>query len=461
LCGVIGLISDRPVVQDLLYGMFALQHRGQDAAGVAVFGSTHYVKKGKGLVAQIFDDEIISADGCVGVGHTRYPTAGTNGAHAAHPFVIESSSKIAAVHNGNITNYLDIREALKKRGIFPDSDTDAEMLSKVFAGHYEHSQDVFSAVSSIMETMKGSYSIVIAIDKIGLLAFRDPYGFRPLVLGRKGMSYCFASESVAFESLGFKRIRDVEPGEAVFIDLNLNVVSCKIQERPTAHCMFEWVYFARPDSHIDGRSVYNARLKLGRQLAKRWTTPIDVVIAVPDTARTAAAAFAEAIGVKYREGLIKNRYIGRTFIMPTQSKRESSVRLKLNPIIASVNGRRVAVVDDSIVRGTTSRKIVQMLRDAGAAEVHFISTCPPIKNPCHYGIDFPTRGELIASDKTEDEICKEIGADSLTYQTIADVEISCKKQNLCMACLNGVYPSPISSEQMVMLAEQRIEARKC
>jgi len=457
VCGVIGIISGSPIVGDLLLGLMSLQHRGQDAAGIAVFtGNELYVKKGKGLVADVFH-EIPAINGTIGVGHTRYPTAGSNAANSAHPFVLHP---LAVVHNGNITNYLEVKKTLTNGALESlESNTDAEILSRILAHEYALSGDIFHAVEHIMTMLTGSFSVIVALPQ-GILAFRDPFGFRPLVIGKKNGSYCVASETVAFETLGYKRLRDVHPGEAVFIDNRLMLTSKIIKERPFAHCMFEWVYFARPDSFIDNRSVNKARMKLGYLLAKRWKIPIDVVIPVPDSARPAAIIFAETLGVKHREGLIKNRYIGRTFIMPTQRERELSVRMKLNPIMSSIQNRRVAVLDDSIVRGTTSRKIVQLLRDAGAKEVHYISTCPPIRNPCHYGIDFPTKEELIASEKTNEEICKEIGADSVTYQTIEDLKEACKIDALCMACLDGKYPSPISQSQMEVLAEQRLCERK-
>jgi amidophosphoribosyltransferase len=462
VCGVIGIVSDEPVINDIVLGLHSLQHRGQDAAGIAVFDKqSFYIKKGLGLTADIFNaKELSTIHGTVGVGHTRYPTAGTITEQDAHPFVVDATRQLALVHNGNITNYLEIKEQLRKQGIFCESKTDAEIMSKKLAHYLELSTDIFHAVQQIMDTMHGSFSVVVALDNIGILAFRDPYGFRPLIIGKKENAYCIASETVAFESLGYKRIRDIQPGEAVFIDKKLNVVSRILKEKPIAHCMFEWVYFARPDSMLDGRSVYNARLKLGRQLAKKWDKEIDVVIPVPDSSRTAAIAFAEKLGVRYREGLIKNRYMGRTFIMPNQKTRERSVSIKLHPIMASVNGRKVALLDDSIVRGTTSQRIIAMLRRAGAKEVHFVVTCPPITHPCHYGIDFATKDELIAANKSVEEIRKEIGADSLTYQNVEDLKISCKKTTLCTACLTGEYPSPISVKQMDKLAKSRVRIRE-
>jgi len=442
--------------------MTALQHRGQDAAGVAVFNeNSHFIKKSKGLINDIFESNVVeNVQGNLGIGHTRYPTAGTDSDNETQPFLANASHKIATAHNGNLTNYEEIKQLLLKKGIFLDSSSDAEIINKILAYEIETKQSYFEAIETLMGRIEGSYSVVAAVGNKSIIAFRDPNGFRPLVIGEKEGEICVASESVVFQTLGFKRIKDVQPGEAVVIDKNLNITSKIIKQTKRAHCMFEWVYFARPESFIDDRSVYNARLKLGELLARDWKKEIDVVIPVPDTARAAAIKFAEVLGIKYREGLVKNRYLGRTFIMPTQKKRENAVRVKLNPIKAVVNGKRVAVIDDSIVRGTTSKKIIKLLRNAGAKEVHFISTCPPIKYPCHYGIDMPTKEELIANNQEIEEIRNYIDADSLTYQKIENIIEATKKIDLCMACLNGKYPLSISDKQKNEMAMSRVLSRK-
>ncbi|MDD9953568.1 MAG: amidophosphoribosyltransferase [Candidatus Woesearchaeota archaeon] len=463
MCGVIGIVTRGNAAAQLYYGMTALQHRGQDAAGMLTLNGGPKMKKGLGHVDKIFSQhDIQELDGNIGIGHTRYPTASSNNKHEdAHPFLVSSTKRVGMIHNGNLTNYYALRELLKKRGVFLETENDVEMMSKIFAHEYEKKQDVFFAVERLMARVKGAYSVLTAIEDVGLVAFRDPNGIRPLMLGKNENGYCLASESIVFQQLGYERVRDLEAGEVILITKDLEVTNRIIKQKTAYPCMFEWVYFARPDSIIDDRAVYNARLQLGVQLAKIFEKEVDVVIPVPDTARTTALKFAETIGVKYREGLIKNRYSGRTFIMPDQKTREQAVSVKLNPIITVIKDKRVAVVDDSIVRGTTSKRIVMLLRNAGAKEVHFISACPPIKNPCFYGIDFPTDKELIAGARSVDEIREYMGADSLTYQSIEGVKTACKKTSMCMACLDGKYPLKIPMEQQEVMAAARAEARKC
>lgn len=463
MCGVIGIIADRDIAPELYYGMCALQHRGQDAAGMLTFNGGPKLKKGSGKVTDVFSaDDIRRLHGNIGIAHTRYPTASSNNLNEdAHPFLVYASKRIGMVHNGNLTNYYEMREKVKKRGVFLDTENDVELMVKIFAYEYENSSDAFHAVKQLMQNVKGAYSVICGIEDVGLLAFRDPNGIRPLMLGKNEHGYCVASESIAFQQLGYERIRDLEPGEAVLIHVDGTLTAEIIDQREHRPCMFEWIYFARPDSMIDDRAVYNARLKLGFELAQQFKHEVDVVIPVPDTARTAAMKFAETLNVKHREGLIKNRYSLRTFIMPTQSSRETEVNIKLNPIISVIEGQRVAVVDDSIVRGTTSRRIVSLLRKAGAKEVHFLSTCPPITNPCFYGVDMPTKEELIASDKNVEEIRKFIDADSLTYLSLDGLKSALKKENPCMACLTGEYPVPVESKEMALVATSRTNARKC
>ena len=457
MCGIIGIVARHDVVKELYLGLFDLQHRGQDACGILTnVGHEMYMVKEQGSVSTVFTPERLSTlRGNVGIGHTRYPTVGSNPKLDSHPFLVNSSVKLGIAQNGNLTNYYELKEKLKKKGVFLSSSTDTEVIVKILAHEYEITQDIFISLKNLYKQITGSYSVVCVLENKGLLAFRDPNGIRPLVMGKKKDAYIFASESVVLQALGYEYVRDVLPGEAVFISNDLVVESHLIQEGKKAHCMFEWVYFSRADSYIDGRSVYNTRLKLGAELARNWKIPVDVVVPVPDTARTAAVKFAEMLGVKCREGLIKNRYIGRTFIMGNQQLREDAVRIKLNPILSVVAGKRVALFDDSIVRGTTSKRIIQLLRDAGAKEVHFISTCPPIIHPCVYGIDMPTKTELIAANKSVEQIRQYIGADTLTYQSIDAVAKSIKKDDLCMACLNGKYPTDVSDEHRAVMERQR------
>lgn len=462
MCGILGIVSERDVAPELYYGMCSLQHRGQDAAGMLVFnGNGPWLKKGIGQVTEVFQPEdVLEMKGNVGIGHTRYPTASSNDkAEDAHPCIVASTKRIGMCHNGNLTNYYRIREMLKKRGVFLETENDVEPMAKIFAHEFEKTEDPFYAVKKVMEVVEGGYSVLVAIEGVGILAFRDPHGIRPLTFGKNNAGYCFSSESIVFQQLGYDRVRDVRAGEAILVKTDGSVEERTIMRGTPKPCMFEWIYFARPDSLIDDRSVWNARINLGLEMAKEWDKEIDVVIPVPDTARTAAMKFAETIGVKYREGLIKNRYSVRTFIMPDQESRERAVNIKLNPIISVVRDQRVAVVDDSIVRGTTSKRIVSLLRRAGAKEVHFISTCPPIVSPCFYGIDMPTKKELIASKKTIEEIREYIGADSLTYQSIENVKAATKKDDLCMACLTGEYPVEIKDKEQ--MSEARIKARNC
>ena len=455
MCGVIGIINkNKPVASELLIGMLSLQHRGQDGCGIITFdNNTHHIKKGEGLVQNFFNDrELKEFKGNVGIGHTRYRTAGSASNKNLHPFLVSSTKKVAMVENGNITNYHEIKEKLKQKGVFLETTTDIEPITKIFAYEFEMSSNIFYSASQLMKKIRGGYSLVGIVENFGLFAIRDPHGIKPLMLGKKNDSYCLASESITFQCLGYEFVRDVYPGEVILIDNNLNITTEIIKEQPHTPCMFEWVYFARPDSKLDERSVNNARLKLGELIAQRWEKEIDVVIPVPDTSRTAAIKFAETLGVKYREGLIKNRYIGRTFIMPTQELRESSVRLKLNPILSIIENKRIALFDDSIVRGTTARKIISMLKENGAREIHLVSTCPPITHPCFYGVNMPSKQELIASSKSIEEIRQELGADSLTYATLNEIKQALKKTSLCMACLDGNYPTDISEEEKLIMA---------
>lgn len=459
MCGVIGIIKkDGDVAGELLLGMNLIQHRGQDACGIiTACGNEIYSKRQKGMV----DDLLLNIDmselkGSMGICHTRYPTAGGLQNGDTQPFRVNSTKKVSMAHNGNITNYLELGNILKEHGVFLSSFVGIEPVIKIFAYEYEKHNDFFKAAEEIMRRVEGSYSVVGTIGEKGIFAFRDPYGIRPLLMGKKEGSFIFASESVVLQTLGFEYVRDVEAGEAILISEDkvgiakeqFIVQSKIIDQRNIAHCMFEWIYFARPDSIIEEKAVYSARLELGKAIASRMDPKdVDIVIPVPDSGRSSAIGIAEGLGVKYREGIVKNRYVGRTFIMPTQELREQSVSIKLNPVISEIQGKSIVVVDDSIVRGTTSKRIIDMIRKAKPRKVTFVSICPPVKYPCFYGVDFLTEDELIASNKTIEEIREYIGADELIFGTIQDVESVIGKP-LCYACLNGRYPTMIKQEQI-------------
>ncbi|MFH0835392.1 MAG: amidophosphoribosyltransferase [Candidatus Micrarchaeota archaeon] len=463
MCGIIGAIGTKDVAPDLYAGLIAMQHRGQDSAGMAVFDGAHIEnKKSVGYVEDIFDSETL-ADLCgrVGIGHVRYATIGSNPYRDAQPFSVSEPCGIAMAHNGNVINYDELRQRYSDRA---RSNCDIEIVLHRFADALSREKTidpraVFLAVEAVMNDVNGSYSVV-AFVKGGLLAFRDPHGIKPLVMGeREDGTKFFASESVAFDAIGAKIVRDVAPGEAVYIDSSGAMHSRMVKPEKPAHCMFEWVYFARPDSTIDGRNVYDARLRLGQELAKLVEKDdLDVIVPVPDTARTAAQSLAEEIKVPCREGLMKNRYIGRTFIMPTQAQRERAVRTKLNPLAFVVKDKNIGLVDDSIVRGTTSKKIVSLLKKE-TKRVHLIITCPPIRHPCFYGIDFPSTKELIASGRTEKQVCEHVGCDELTYLSIEGMKRAIGVDGLCMACLNGEYPTQVTDEDKRRVCASREQDR--
>ena len=455
MCGIIGTSSNNSSYE-CYRGLLAIQHRGQDSAGILSFDGIVHQKKEKGLVLNVFNKEELSKlEGSKAIGHVRYPTAGTNTLCEAQPFFLSYPYGIGLAHNGNITNYQALKLELEEKHRCIHSKSDTEVMINILSEELMKN-DTFEAIKGTMERIDGSYSAVMMLPK-KLIAFRDPYGNRPLVFGEKTnldeTAFSFSSESVGLDVNGYSLVRDLLPGEAIVVEDN-NAEKRLLCPKGRAHCMFEWVYFSRPDSVIEGKSVYEARMELGRNI--EFEGEGDVVIPVPDTARTAALGFSEKYGIKQREGLIKNRYIGRTFIMPTQISRDVAVRDKLNVIKGEIRGKRVILVDDSIVRGTTSKRIVTMLRDNGAKEVHMISTCPPIKHPCYYGIDMPTEKELIAARNTDD-VAEIIGADSVTYQKIKGLvkAIGLKKDELCLACLNGDYPTHIPEETRNSLTKTR------
>ena len=443
MCGIIGIVSNSPVNQMLYDGLLVLQHRGQDAAGIATCDNGRIkMYKNNGLVKDVFHTRHMRhLSGNIGVGHVRYPTAGSSSAAEAQPFYVNSPYGIVLGHNGNLTNSEKLKGDMFKQDLrHINTNSDSEVLLNVLADAIEKSSNknvltsdiIFDSISSVYERCKGAYAVVSMINNFGLLAFRDPHGIRPLVIGVRqsedGPEYVVASETVALDILGFTLLRDVEPGEAVFIDLEGNFYS-KICSKPVKRtpCIFEYVYLARPDSVIDNISVYQTRLNMGRSLAKKIKTVwsdlnIDVVIPIPDTSRPSAHEVALMLGAEFREGFIKNRYIGRTFIMPGQELRKKSVRQKLNPIKVEFQNKNVLLIDDSIVRGTTSKEIIQMARDAGAKNVYFASAAPPVRFPNVYGIDMPSRDELVAFNKDDEQIRKEIGADALLYQDLNELK---------------------------------------
>jgi amidophosphoribosyltransferase len=466
MCGIVGVISKAPVNQLIYDALLLLQHRGQDAAGIVTMqGTKCFMHKARGMVRDVFRTRNMRAlPGTVGLGQVRYPTAGNAyNEEEAQPFYVNAPFGIVLVHNGNLTNAHSLKQELfdvDRRHINTESDT--EVLINIVAHELERAtcgltltpDVVFTAVRAVHKRVKGSYAVIALIAGHGLLAFRDPYGIRPLVVGEStgpdGQDVMVASESVALEGTGHKVLRDVAPGEAVFIDLEGRLHHAQCAEQPTLNpCMFEFVYLARPDSVMDGVSVYQARLNMGETLAQRVisTMPpseIDVVIPIPESSRPSAMQLAQKIGKPYREGFVKNRYVGRTFIMPGQGVRKKSVRQKLNVIGSEFKGRNVLLVDDSIVRGTTSREIVQMARDAGARKVYLASAAPPVRYPNVYGIDMPTKDELVAHDRTVEEIRELIGCDALIYQDVDAMKraigsLNPKLNGFDASCFDGVY----------------------
>ncbi len=470
MCGVLGLVAHEPVNQLLYDGLQMLQHRGQDAAGiVTVQGNMFHMHKGKGMVRDVFRTRNMrDLNGHAGIGHVRYPTAGNAGSSAeAQPFYVSSPFGIVLAHNGNLTNTDELYENVCYKHLrHINTRSDSEVLLNVFAHELRREvsdsaqthlsvDNIFNAVSKLHKRMRGAYGVVALIAGYGLLAFRDPYGIRPLALGKfinadGKTDYAVASESIVFSSMGYELVRELDPGEAIFITLDGKLYNRSCAESPElAPCLFEYVYFARPDSVINGVSVYQARVNMGVSLAEKVKRElnideIDVVMPIPDTSRPSAMELAQHLGKPYREGLIKNRYIGRTFIMPGQATRKKSVRQKLNPIESEFVGKNVLLVDDSIVRGTTSREIVEMVKAAGAKKVFFASAAPEVRYPNVYGIDMPTREELIANGRTAQQIAEEISADGCVFQDLAELETVVKIlnpdiQRFDNSCFSGQY----------------------
>jgi amidophosphoribosyltransferase len=481
MCGIVGVVSNAPVNQLIYDALLLLQHRGQDAAGIVTQQERKFfMHKAKGMVKDVFRTrDMRSLPGNCGLGQVRYPTAGNAfSEEEAQPFYVNAPFGIVLVHNGNLTN----AQALKSELFITDhrhinTESDSEVLLNVLAHEIEKTtrgvslqvQDLFSAVRNVHRRVKGSYAVIALIAGHGILAFRDPFGIRPLCLGRSEGEVVVASESVALEGTSHQFERNIDPGEALFIDLRGKVHAQQCADAPVLKpCIFEFVYLARPDSVMDGISVYQARLNLGEALAKRVvsTVPpsdIDVVIPIPESSRPSAAQLARLLGLPYREGFVKNRYVGRTFIMPGQTVRKKSVRQKLNVIASEFKGRNVLLVDDSIVRGTTSKEIVQMARDAGANKVYLASAAPPVRYPNVYGIDMPTSTELVAHNRTVDEIRAIIGCDALIYQDVEGMKkaigsLSTKLAGFDASCFDGVYVTgDITSKDIARLHESRCD----
>ena len=448
MCGIVGIVGQSSVNQTIYDALTVLQHRGQDAAGiVTVDGYAFRLRKANGLVKDVFEPKHMQRlQGNSGIGHVRYPTAGSSSASEAQPFYVNSPFGISLAHNGNLTNTVDLHARLHKQRRHVSTTSDSEVLLNLLADELQHtttqhlsSDDVFKAISKVHEIARGAYAVAAMVIGHGLMAFRDPFGIRPLVIGKHetetGTEYMVASESVALDAVGFEFMRDVAPGEAVYITLEGELFTRQCAHTPSyAPCIFEFVYFARPDSTIDNVSVYSSRVNmgtmLGEKIKKEWEDhDIDVVIPIPETSCDIALEIARHMDLPYRQGFVKNRYIGRTFIMPGQQERKKSVRRKLNAIGAEFKGKNVLLVDDSIVRGTTSEQIIEMARDAGAKKVYFASAAPEIRFPNVYGIDMPTTNELIAHGRDVEEITKLIGADGMIFQSLPDLIEAVRKEN--------------------------------
>ncbi|HDR0632697.1 TPA: amidophosphoribosyltransferase [Pasteurella multocida] len=488
MCGIVGIVSQSPVNQSIYDALTLLQHRGQDAAGIVTVDDENRfrLRKANGLVSDVFEQvHMLRLQGNAGIGHVRYPTAGSSSVSEAQPFYVNSPYGLTLVHNGNLTNSSELKEKLfrlARRHV--NTNSDSELLLNILANHLDHfekyqldPQDVFSAVKQTHQDIRGAYACIAMIIGHGMVAFRDPNGIRPLVLGKREENgkteYMFASESIALDTVGFEFVRDVQPGEAIYVTFEGEMYAQQCADKPIlTPCIFEYVYFARPDSCIDGVSVYAARVhmgqRLGEKIAREWSDvdDIDVVIPVPETSNDIALRIARVLNKPYRQGFVKNRYVGRTFIMPGQALRVSSVRRKLNTIASEFKDKNVLLVDDSIVRGTTSEQIVEMARAAGAKKIYFASAAPEIRYPNVYGIDMPTKNELIAYGRDVDEIANLIGVDKLIFQDLDALTGSVQQENPSIqdfdcSVFTGVYVTgDITSEYLDNIAEQRNDIAK-
>ena len=486
MCGIVGIVGATPVNQSIYDALTVLQHRGQDAAGIVTIADGKFKqRKANGLVKDVFESKHMQRlKGNIGIGHVRYPTAGSSSAAEAQPFYVNSPWGLALAHNGNLTNSTQMRNELVKSRRHINTTSDSEVLLNIFAAELDKVADdkltpdnIFDAVSEVHNKVSGAYAVVSLVIGHGMVAFRDPDGIRPLVLGSRKteegeMEYIVASESVGLDTIGFKVLRDVEPGEAIYVteDRQLHTKQCAVKTTLTP-CIFEYVYLARPDSTLSGVSVYEARLEMGRKLGakirREWTDiKIDAIIPIPETSNDIALQMSHELNLPYRQGFVKNRYIGRTFIMPGQTQRRKSVRRKLNPITAEFKGKSVLLVDDSIVRGTTSEQIVEMVREAGAKKVYLASAAPQVCHPNVYGIDMPTASELIAYNRTVEQINDCIGTDGLIYQDLQDLKDAIKIQNPKIddfecSVFDGIYVTgDVNDEYFNYLASLRNEDAK-
>ena len=491
MCGIVGVFGHSPVRQVIYDSLSMLQHRGQDAAGIATyFQDRFYLHKGNGLITDVFDaGSMARLLGNTGIGHVRYPTAGCASVAEAQPFYVNSPYGIVFAHNGNLTNVADIVEKLFQTDMrHLNTTSDSEVMLNVFAHALvrraavkPNEFDIFAAVEEVHRRCKGGYSVITMIAGVGIVAFRDLHGIRPLVFGnredvdangKKTTSYMIASESVALQVGGYTLVRDLAPGETVFIGMDGELFShTSVLAHPQAPCLFEYVYLARPDSTLDGASVYQARINMGAKLAakiqREWThVPIDVVVPIPSTSRVSAQEIATRLGLPYRDALVRNRYVGRTFIMPGQAQRKQSIRRKLNPIPQAFEGKNILLVDDSIVRGNTIREIIAMVREQGARKVYVCSAAPPVRFPNVYGIDMPARSELVANGRNIEQLAKEIGADELIFQDLDDLKASITEAaphltHFDSSVFDGVYVTgDVTEEYLAMLEQQRNDAAR-
>jgi amidophosphoribosyltransferase len=476
MCGIIGVCGYKDVSHEIINGMSTLQHRGQDAAGVVTFNGNFKLKKGNGHVSTVFNDMLPDQlEGYCGLGHVRYSTMGSTDAVDAQPIAVNYPFGLAMFHNGNVINFKELRKYLyEEHHRLLDTSNDVALILYTFASELEQRDlknltvdDIFDSVDQVQKKVKGAYSAMTIIANRGFLAFTDPYGIRPLVMGRKlsdqGVVYAFASESTTFDYLGYEYMQDLSPGEMIFIDNNHQIHSRIGKTKKQAFCVFEYIYFAREDTSIHKRLVASERVRMGKQLAetfKKTGLKPDIVIDVPNSAYFFASGLAEGLEVPYRRGMAKNYHMGRSFITPNQELREKMVKQKLNPIRDIVVGKKIAVVDDSIVRGTTSKRIVKLLRDAGAKEVYFVSASPPIKHPCIYGIDMSVKKEILASHYEIDEIARYIGADAVVYQSLEDLETMYNDLPICHACFSGKYPTGITKELLEEIEEEKLGSNR-
>jgi amidophosphoribosyltransferase len=475
MCGIVGFTGNEKVVYDLLSGLLTLQHRGQDSAGIVTFKDNFKMKKGIGLVNEVFENKHFDRlDGNIGLGHVRYTTHGTKDIENAQPITTNFPFGIAMVHNGNVTNFKEMNRAMyEDYHVMPTSSNDLEIILYTLAAELKKNdlktitvEQIFEAVTQTQKRIQGAYAVIAVIANHGLLAFQDPNGIRPLVLGKKetanGVVYGLASESITFDHLGYDIIRDLKPGEIVFIDEDYQLHSTIGHHTKQAFCVFEFIYFAREDAVFHHKNVAGSRVRLGQYIAEQIKASglqPDVVIDVPSSGYFAASGLAEKLGVPYHRGLFKSNYIGRSFIAPQQSERENIVKQKLNPIKKAIRDKKVVVVDDSIVRGTTSKRIVQTLKEAGAKEIYFVSSAPPVINTCVYGIDMSVTTELIAANKTQEEIREYIGADALFYLKPEDLDQIFSQFPVCKACFTGHYPTGNIVEILKDIAEEKTEMR--